>query len=110
MTCTHLLLIPFAPNSYWESTYGQKANESAFTRFEGECHRLYALLDAQLGKQQYIALPDRPTIADYSFFSWVNIAEFGKLDISKYTNVGRWRKELQGDKEIEKADGKLPKK
>lgn len=94
---------------YWLDHYGEKPGKSVFTRFEGESHRLYQLLDAQLGKQKYVALVDRPTIADYSFYSWVNIASFGKLDISGYKNINRWLEELRADKDIQNADEKLPK-
>lgn len=46
---------------YWLSTYGEEASKSVFTRFEGETHRLYKLLDEQLEQQaargsQWIAL------------------------------------------------------
>ncbi|CAO1615852.1 unnamed protein product [Parajaminaea phylloscopi] len=95
---------------YWKGTYDEEPCKSVFTRFEGEAHRLYQLLDQQLGRQKYVALPDRATIADWSFYSWVNIASFGKLDISGYKNVVRWLDELRADKQIQAADDKLPKK
>jgi glutathione S-transferase len=84
---------------YWKGTYGEEPCKSVFTRFEGESHRLYKLLDDQLGRQaargsQWIAL-DRPTIADYSFYAWVTIAGFGKLDISGYSNVTKWLETLR---------------
>lgn len=98
---------------YWEATYNEKPCKSVFTRFEGDSHRLYKVLDEQLGRQaqrgsQWIAL-DRPTIADFAFYSWVNIAEFGKLDISGYKNVAKWRQMLTADKDVKEADSKLPK-
>lgn len=98
---------------FWEPTYGEKPCKSVFTRFEGESHRLYQVLEDQLAMQKqrgsdFIAL-DRPTIADFSFYPWVNIAHFGKLDISKYTNVTRWLESLRNDKDVQAADAKLPK-
>lgn len=98
---------------YWEPTYGEKASKADLTRFEGESHRLYQILDDQLGAQQkrgsqYIAL-DRPTIADFAFYPWVHIAGFGKLDISKYKNVVKWHDTLEADKDVKTADSKLPK-
>jgi glutathione S-transferase len=65
-------------------------------------------MDDQLAKSKFIAL-DRPTIADFAFYSWVNIAEFGKLDISQYKNVGKWRQAMKDDKDVQTADSKLPK-
>lgn len=98
---------------YWESTYSEKPSKSVFTRFDGECHRLYAILEAQLQKQKargskFIAL-DRPTLADISFYPWINIAGFGKLDLSPYPEVQSWLKALQADGDVVKADSKLPK-
>ena len=98
---------------YWEATYGEKASKADFTRFEGESHRLYKVLDDQLAAQakrgsQWVAL-DRPTIADFAFYPWVNIAAFGKLDISSYKNVTKWVATLTADKDVKTADSKLPK-
>jgi len=56
----------------------------------------------------FIAL-DRPTLADFSYYPWVNIAGFGKLDLSPYPEVGNWLKALQKDGDVVKADSKLPK-
>jgi glutathione S-transferase len=98
---------------YWEPTYGEKATKADLTRFDGESHRLYKVLDDQLAAQakrgsQWIAL-DRPTIADFAFYPWVHIASFGKLDISSYKNVVKWHDTLAADKEVKEADSKLPK-
>ncbi|PWN89129.1 glutathione S-transferase [Acaromyces ingoldii] len=98
---------------YWEGAYGEKASKSVFTRFEGETHRLYQILDDQLARQaqrgsQWIAL-DRPTLADFAFYPWVNIAGFGKIDLSPYKNVNKWLDALKNDKQVQAADSKLPK-
>lgn len=97
----------------WEPTYGEKPCKSVFTRFEGEAHRLYQILDNQLGRQAqrgspWIAL-DRATLADYAFYPWVNIAGFGKLDLSPYKNVNKWLEAIQNDQQVQSADKKLPK-
>jgi glutathione S-transferase len=81
--------------------------------FEGETHRLYELLDSQLAQQaqrgsQWIAL-DRPTIADFTFYPWVAIAGFGKIDTAPYKHVTKWLQTLQADKDVKTADSKLPK-
>jgi glutathione S-transferase len=95
---------------YWEKFYGEMPAQSVFTRFETESHRLYKVLDDRLAFQaqhgsQWIAL-DRPTIADFAFYPWVRIAFAGKLDISKYTNVVKWRDTLAADKSVETAQSK----
>lgn len=98
---------------YWENTYGEKASKADFTRFEGECHRIYKVLEDQLTAQakrgsQWMAL-DRPTIADFAFYPWIHIASFGKLDISSYKNVVKWHDTLAADHQVKQADSKLPK-
>ncbi|CAO1635177.1 unnamed protein product [Jaminaea pallidilutea] len=95
---------------YWEATYGEKPQKSVFTRFEGETHRLYKILDDQLAKSKYVAFNDRPTIADYAFAPWVLVAYVGNIDLSPYKNVTRWIDEIKADKQVSAADAKLPKK
>lgn len=97
---------------YWEGTYGEKPQKSAFTRFEGETARLYQVLEDQLKKQQqrgssFIAL-DRPTIADFAFWSWTRIAGFGNIDLSPYPTVQKWNETLENDAKSQAAIKKLP--
>lgn len=98
---------------YWEPTYGEKPCKSVFTRFEGETHRLYKVLEQQLESQnkkgsKFVAT-DRLSIADISFYTWVNIAGFGKVDLSPYKYVNEWLENLRADPQIQAADKKLPK-
>jgi glutathione S-transferase len=97
--------------NYWEYMYGEKASKADITRFEGESHRLYKVLDDQLAIQAkrqspWIAL-DRPSIADFAFYPWVNLSDFGKLDISQYKNVIKWHAMLAADKDVKQADLRL---
>lgn len=99
---------------YWEQTYGEKPCKSVFTRFEGETARLYQVLEDQLKRQsergsQFIAL-DRPTIADYAFWSWVRIAGFGNIDLSPYPAVQKWCATIENDAKSQAAIKKLPTK
>lgn len=98
---------------YWESAYGEKPNKSAFTRFEGETHRVYKVFDQQLEAQhkkgsKYVAL-DRLTIADISLYVWANIAGFGKVDLTPYKYVTAWLENVRADPQVQAADKKLPK-
>jgi glutathione S-transferase len=98
---------------YWKPTYSEEPSKGTHTRFDGESHRLYKVLDDQLASQakkgsQWIS-GDGPTISDFAFYPWVNIAEFAKLDISPYKNVSKWREALKNDKDVQTADSKLPK-
>ncbi|KAJ9475335.1 putative Transcriptional regulator URE2 (putative) [Pseudozyma hubeiensis] len=97
---------------YWTGTYGEKPQKSAFTRFEGETARLYQVLEDQLNKQQqrgssFVAL-DRPTIADFAFWSWVRIAGFGNIDLSPYPAVQKWCATIENDAKSQAAINKLP--
>jgi len=99
---------------YWEQTYGEKPQKSAFTRFEGETARLYQVLEDQLKRQEqrgssFIAL-DRPTIADFAFWPWVRIASFGNIDLSPYPAVQKWCATIENDAKSQAAVGKLPTK
>lgn len=99
---------------YWTGTYGEKPQKSAFTRFEGETARLYQVLEDQLNKQQqrgssFVAL-DRPTIADFAFWSWVRIAGFGNIDLSPYPAVQKWCATIENDAKSQAAINKLPTK
>ncbi|GAC77432.1 glutathione S-transferase [Moesziomyces antarcticus T-34] len=97
---------------YWQGTYGEEPQKSAFTRFEGEAARLYQVLEDQLKKQQqrgssFIAL-DRPTIADFAFWTWVRIASFGNIDLSPYPAVQKWCATIENDAKSQAAVAKLP--
>ena len=97
---------------YWSGAYGEKPQKSAFTRFEGETARLYQVLEDQLQKQEqrgssFIAL-DRPTIADFAFWTWVRIAGFGNIDLSPYPAVQKWCATIENDAKSQAAIQKLP--
>lgn len=101
--------------SYWELSYGEIPSKGVLTRFEGEIHRLYKLLNDQLAGQaeknsQWIAL-DRPTLADFAFYPWVNLAVHGEysFEVSSYKHLVRWHKTMSTDKDVQAADVMLPK-
>jgi glutathione S-transferase len=66
-------------------------------------------LELQHKKGSKFIATDRLSIADISFFAWVNIAGFGKVDLSPYKYVNAWLDNLKADSEIQAADKKLPK-
>ena len=97
----------------WSRSVALRRALTCYRSFEGETHRLYELLDSQLAQQaqrgsQWVAL-DRPTIADFTFYPWVAIAGFGKIDTAPYKHVTKWLQTLQADKDVKTADSKLPK-
>lgn len=65
----------------------------AIERYSKECCRLYGVLDARLGKRQYLA-SDQISIADFATLPWVFRHDWQEVDLAEYPNVNRWYDEL----------------
>jgi GST-like protein len=61
----------------------------AIERYVNETRRLYGVLDAQLGRQEWLAAGDY-TIADMITYPWVARHEWHKTDLNAFPNVKRW--------------------
>jgi glutathione S-transferase len=59
------------------------------------CNAILGLMDAQLGKQDWLALPDRPTIADVAIFAIVSLLGDANIDVADYPNVDAWLGRIQ---------------
>ena len=61
-------------------------------RYVGETERLYGILDSHLKDRDYIVGPGtgKYSIADIANFSWVNVAYFAGVDLSKFPNLEKW--------------------
>ncbi len=57
-------------------------------RFSTETRRLYAVLDARLGKTEYVA--GELSVADFAILGWAWRHERHKVDLADYPNVKRW--------------------
>ncbi|MBN3756829.1 glutathione S-transferase [Paraburkholderia sp. Tr-20389] len=57
-------------------------------RFSTETRRLYSVLDARLGKTEYVA--GELSIADFAILGWAWRHERHKVDLAEYPNVKRW--------------------
>ncbi|MGA2552717.1 MAG: glutathione S-transferase N-terminal domain-containing protein [Burkholderiaceae bacterium] len=60
----------------------------AAERYRREAHRLYEVLDAQLGGREFI--DGELSIADLAIFPWVRVAKGQGVDIVDFPNVRRW--------------------
>ncbi|KIJ51484.1 hypothetical protein M422DRAFT_26888 [Sphaerobolus stellatus SS14] len=69
-------------------------DESVYERYRNETYRVYAVLEKQLEKHEWIAL-DRFTIVDMAIRPWLNTAPFGGLDLSKFPNVVAYAAKLK---------------
>jgi glutathione S-transferase len=65
-------------------------------RYVGETERLYGILDHRLADREYLVGPGKGkySIADIANFSWVNIAYFAGVDLSKFPNLEKWWKRV----------------
>jgi len=61
-------------------------------RFSTETRRLYSVLDARLGKTEYVA--GELSIADFAILGWAWRHERHKVDLAEYPNVKRWYETL----------------
>jgi GST-like protein len=60
----------------------------AIERYTKETQRLYAVLDAQLGKSEFLA--GDYSVADIATYPWVARYEWHRTDLGVYPNVKRW--------------------
>jgi GST-like protein len=57
-------------------------------RYLKEAHRLYGVMNKQLGDHEYLA--DDYSIADIAVWPWVSRYEWQTVDLKQYPNVLRW--------------------
>jgi GSH-dependent disulfide-bond oxidoreductase len=57
-------------------------------RFSAETRRLYSVLNARLGKVEYVA--GELSVADFAILGWAWRHERHKVDLAEYPNVKRW--------------------
>jgi len=74
-------------------------------RYVGETERLYGILDHQLADREYLVGPGKGkySIADIANFSWVNVAYFAGVDLSKFPNLEKWWKRVHDRPAVRKG-------
>ncbi|TEY42104.1 hypothetical protein BOTCAL_0396g00010 [Botryotinia calthae] len=74
-------------------------------RYVGETERLNGVLDAHLADREYIVGPGKGkySIADIANFSWVNVAYFAGVDLSKFANLESWWKRISERDAVKKG-------
>jgi glutathione S-transferase len=74
-------------------------------RYVGEAERLYGILDTQLTSRDYLVGPGKGkySIADIANFSWVNVAYFAGVDLSRFPNVEKWWKRINDRPAVQKG-------
>ncbi len=64
--------------------------EVAISRYQNECRRLFEVLDAQLGRTEWLA-GDEYTIADMANWAWVRTHNWSGVSVDGLENLQRWR-------------------
>jgi GST-like protein len=76
-------------------------------RYSKETARLYAVLDRQLGKRDYLA--GDYSIADIATWPWISRFEWQEMDMNAYPNLKRWYLEIAARPAVQ-AGYDVPKK
>jgi len=70
-------------------------------RYLKEAHRLYKVLNTQLGKSEYVA--GDYSIADIAIWPWISRFEWQTIDLNDYPNVKRWYVAIAGRPAVQKG-------
>jgi GST-like protein len=70
-------------------------------RYRNEAKRLYGVLDKQLSDKAYIA--NEYSIADMAVWPWVSRFEWQEINLSDFSNVMRWYKEIASRDAVQKG-------
>jgi len=73
--------------------YAPEPIEYAINRYTNETHRLYGVMDTQLGKTAYLA-GNEYTIADIASFPWTRSWKNQGIELDEFPNVKRWHEEI----------------
>lgn len=79
---------PMAGQAHHFLRYAPQQIEYAMHRFRTEVARLYGVLDAQLGRHEYVA--GEYSIADIAAWPWVVRHDWQGQDLDDFPNVKRW--------------------
>lgn len=74
-------------------------------RYVGETERLYGILDERLKGRDFLVGEGKGkySIADIASFSWVNVAYFAGLDLSKWRDLEDWWRRISEREAVQKG-------
>jgi GST-like protein len=84
---------PYLGSVHWYRFAAPAPDRHSIDKYTIEAARIYALIDTQLSHHRYIAGDDF-SIADISFFPWVEYHEWQGQTLSDTPNLQRWYKEM----------------
>jgi GST-like protein len=92
---------PMAGQAHHFLKYNVGKAPYAEDRYRNEAKRLYGVLDKQLNDKAYIA--NEYSIADMAVWPWVSRFEWQEINLSDFSNVMRWYKEIASRDAVQKG-------
>ena len=75
--------------------------QPAIDRYQGECRRLFRVLDGHLRDHEYLA--GDYSIADIANWAWVRTHRWSGIDIDDLPYLGRWRDQIRSRPAVQKG-------
>jgi len=75
--------------------------QPAIDRYQGECRRLFRVLDGHLREHEYLA--GDYSIADIANWAWVRTHRWSGVDIDDLPRLGRWRDQIRSRPAVQKG-------
>ena len=72
-----------------------KTDPAVLDFFKARMTTAFSILDQRLSRQQFVAIPGRPTIADISVVGYLFFDDEIGLDWANYKNIKAWRDRIQ---------------
>ena len=85
---------PMAGQNHHFAVYAQEKFPYAIERYINETARLYAVVDKQLQRSEFITGEDY-TIADMASYPWVNSHKRQSQDLNDFPNLKRWYESIK---------------
>ena len=73
----------------------------AIDRYQGECRRLFGVLDAQLEDNEYLA--GDYSIADIANWAWVRTYKWSGLSLDEFPHVQRWVRQIRARPAVQRG-------